>query len=143
MCGTGYQTYPKFLPPTQNFFSPNSEVGREWQFCYSLHTSKFGEKNTYQNYLLKLKSKFLCIQSLVLEIKRLKQGYIFKTRPFYISFVLFSTFPSKRNIPRNIVFKKQQQVAQWATITHHGASKMFGDTIIYDAQRQITLNLKQ
>ena len=34
------------------------------------------------------------------------------------------------------------QVAQWATIAHHGASIMFGDTI-YDAQRQITLNLKQ
>ena len=37
----------------------------------------------------------------------------------------------------------QKQVAQWATIAHHGASIMFGDTIIYDAQRQITLNLKQ
>ena len=35
-----------------------------------------------------------------------------------------------------------KQVAQWATIAHHGASIMFGDTI-YDAQRQITLNLKQ
>ena len=37
----------------------------------------------------------------------------------------------------------QKQVAQWATIPHHGASIMFGDTIIYDAQRQMTLNLKQ
>ena len=37
----------------------------------------------------------------------------------------------------------EKQVAQWATIAHHGASIMFGDTIIYDAQRQITLNLKQ
>ena len=36
-----------------------------------------------------------------------------------------------------------KQVAQWALIAHHGASIMFGDTIIYDAQRQITLNLKQ
>ena len=35
------------------------------------------------------------------------------------------------------------QVAQWATIAHHGASIMFVDTIIYDAQRRITLNLKQ
>ena len=34
------------------------------------------------------------------------------------------------------------QVAQWEMIAHHGASKMFGDTIIYDTQRQITLNLK-
>ena len=29
----------------------------------------------------------------------------------------------------------EKQVAQWATIAHHGASIMFGDTIIYDAQR--------
>ena len=36
-----------------------------------------------------------------------------------------------------------KQVAQWATTAHHGASIMFGDTIIYDVQRQITLNLKQ
>ena len=37
----------------------------------------------------------------------------------------------------------RKQVAQWATIAHHGASIMFGDTIIYDAQTQGTLNLKQ
>ena len=36
-----------------------------------------------------------------------------------------------------------KQVAQWAMIAHHGASIMFGDTIIYDAQRQVTPNLKQ
>ena len=36
-----------------------------------------------------------------------------------------------------------KQVAQWATIAHLGASIMFGDTIIDDAQRQVTLNLKQ
>ena len=36
-----------------------------------------------------------------------------------------------------------QQVAHWATIAHLGASIMFGDVIIYDAQRQVTLNLKQ
>ena len=35
------------------------------------------------------------------------------------------------------------QVAQWATIDHLGASIMFGDTIIYNAQRQVNLNLKQ
>ena len=29
------------------------------------------------------------------------------------------------------------------TIAHLGAMLMFGDTIIYDAQRQVTLNLKQ
>ena len=36
-----------------------------------------------------------------------------------------------------------KQVAQWATIAHLGASIMFGDTLIDDAQRQVTLNLKQ
>ena len=39
--------------------------------------------------------------------------------------------------------RTNKQVAQWATIAHHGASIMFGDTIKYDAQRKITLNLKQ
>ena len=34
-------------------------------------------------------------------------------------------------------------IAQWATIAHLGASIMFGDTLIYDTQRQVTLNLKQ
>ena len=43
-------------------------------------------------------------------------------------------------VPFDIQIK---QVAQWATIAHNGASIMFGDIIIYDAQRQITLNLKQ
>ena len=36
-----------------------------------------------------------------------------------------------------------KQVAQWVTIAHLGASIMFRDTIIDDAQRQVTLNLKQ
>ena len=36
-----------------------------------------------------------------------------------------------------------KQVAQWAAIAHLGASIMFGDTLIYDAQKQVTLNLKQ
>ena len=36
-----------------------------------------------------------------------------------------------------------KQVAQWATITHLGASIIFRDTIIDDAQKQVTLNLKQ
>ena len=39
--------------------------------------------------------------------------------------------------------ENHKQVAKWATIAHLGASIMFGDTIIYDAQRQETLNLKQ
>ena len=29
MCGSGYSTYPKFLPPYLKLFSQNSEVGRE------------------------------------------------------------------------------------------------------------------
>ena len=37
----------------------------------------------------------------------------------------------------------RKQVAQWATIAHLGASTVVGDTIIYDTQRQVTLNLKQ
>ena len=36
-----------------------------------------------------------------------------------------------------------KQVAQWATISHLGAIIIFGDTIIYDAQRQVMVNLKQ
>ena len=36
-----------------------------------------------------------------------------------------------------------KQVAQWVTIAHLEASIMFGDTIIDDAQRQVSLNLKQ
>ena len=32
---------------------------------------------------------------------------------------------------------------QWATIAHHGANIMLGDTIIYNALRQVTLNMKQ
>ena len=39
--------------------------------------------------------------------------------------------------------ENHKQVAKWATIAHLGASIMFGGTIIYDAQRQDTLNLKQ
>ena len=38
---------------------------------------------------------------------------------------------------------KKKQVAQWATNAHLRASIMFGDTIIDDAERQVTLNLKQ
>ena len=55
----------------------------------------------------KWKPKFLCnpIQSLILEVKGLKQDYIFKNRPFYISFVLFH-FQAGLNIPRRKVFKK-------------------------------------
>ena len=42
-----------------------------------------------------------------------------------------------------LMIKINKQVAQWATIAHLGASIMFGNTIIYDTQWQITLNLKQ
>ena len=77
MCGSGYPTYPNFLPPNLNFLSPNSEVGREkWDkiilFCYSLPTSEFGEKYIYQNDHLTWKSKLICIESLVLSVKGFK-----------------------------------------------------------------------
>ena len=39
--------------------------------------------------------------------------------------------------------QRDKQIAQRATIVHLGASIMFGDNIIYDAQRKVTLNLKQ
>ena len=42
-----------------------------------------------------------------------------------------------------LVENPRKQVAKWATIAHHGVSITFEDTIIYDAQRQITLTLKQ
>ena len=42
-----------------------------------------------------------------------------------------------------LVVDNIKQVTQWATIAHLGATIMFGDTIIDDAQRQVTLNLKQ
>ena len=56
---------------------------------------------------------------------------------------------SKQNGFENLYFSWQtvktpmKQVAKWATIPLLGASILFGDTIINDAQRQITLNLKQ
>ena len=42
---------------------------------------------------------------------------------------------------RGGVRSKFKQVAQWATIAHLGASIILGGTLIYDAQRQVTLNL--
>ena len=36
-----------------------------------------------------------------------------------------------------------KQVAQGATFANQGANIMFGDTIVDDTQRQVTLNLKQ
>ena len=34
---------------------------------------------------------------------------------------------------------RSRHIKQWATIAHLGASIMFGKTIIYDAQWQVTL----
>ena len=44
---------------------------------------------------------------LVLEVKGLKQGYIFKNRPFYITFVLFNTFPSRSEYIKKKSFQKK------------------------------------
>ena len=52
-------------------------------------------------------------------------------------------FNIEANLLRNSFVHYTKQVAQWATIAHLGASIIFGDTIIHDAQRQVTLNLKQ
>ena len=103
MCGSGYPTYPKFSPPTLIIFSPNSLKLVENNFVL-LFSSNFRiwRKNTYQNDHLKWKSKFLCIQSLVLEVKGFKQS-----PTFYISFVLFNTFPSRSEYSKKKVFKKK------------------------------------
>ena len=53
------------------------------------------------------KSKFLCIQSLVLEVKGLKQGYIFKLEPFISVLSNLIHFQVGLNIPRNKVFTKK------------------------------------
>ena len=44
---------------------------------------------------------------MVLEVKGLKQGYIFKNSPFYISFVLFNTFPSRSEYSKKKSFQKK------------------------------------
>ena len=53
-----------------------------------------------------------------------------------------STIDSNTNMDKNLNLKFNvnvkkslffQQLAQWATIAHHGASIIFGDTIINDA----------
>ena len=43
-----------------------------------------------------------------------------------------TVYPNRNHVTTHCVTK---QVAQWAMIAHHGASIMFGDTIIYDAQK--------
>ena len=87
MSGSNYLTYPKFLPPILKFF---------------LSKLNIRTNDMYQNDHLKWKSKFPCIQSLVLEIKGLKEGYIFKNSPIYISFVVIH-FQADLNIPRKKV----------------------------------------
>ena len=54
-----------------------------------------------------------------------------------------SVKPQKFELPLFEILTNSKQVAKWATIAHLGASIMFGDTTIDDAQRQVTLNLKQ
>ena len=98
-----------FYPLTLNFFSKF----RSWQIIaeqnnfFLLFSSNFRiwRKNMYQNDHLKWKSKFLCILSLVLEVNGLKQGYIFKNGPYYISFVLIFHLQAGLSIPRKKVFK--------------------------------------
>ena len=107
MCGSGYPTYPKCLPPTRNFFSKFwswKRLAEQNDFLPASASSDFGDKiYITKNDHLKRKSKCICIQSLVLEVKGLKHGYILKNRPFYISFVLFNALPS-----RSEYFKKKK-----------------------------------
>ena len=105
MCSSGYPTYPKFAPHTLNIFSKL----RSWKrIAILLFSSNFRiwKKNMYQNNHLKQKSKFLCIQSLVLEVKGLKQGYILKIDPFISDLSYLIHFQAGLNIPRKKVFKK-------------------------------------
>ena len=53
----------------------------------------------------------------------------------------YSTFSGINK--RAAALLETKQVAHWATIAHLGAGIMFGDTIIDDVQRQVTLTLKQ
>ena len=53
---------------------------------------------------------------LVLEVKGLKQGYIFKNRPLYISSVLFNTFPSRSEYTKKKCFPKKKIVSYLPTL---------------------------
>ena len=80
---------------------------------------------------------FPCIQSLVLEVNSLKQGCIFKNRPFYISFILFNTFPSRSEYSKKETFKKNSILPSypiffsthiffiWPEWSHQQASKVY------------------
>ena len=128
MCGTGYPAYPIFLPPTLNIFLrilKLEENSRTKLFCSAiLFQLQNLEKNTYQNDHLKQNSKLLCIQSLVLEVKGLKRGYIFKNKLFYmyISFVfeIFNTFPSTSKYSKKTSFPKK--VSYLPTLIFSGCS---------------------
>ena len=64
--------------------------------------------------------------------------------PIFLSFSFYEQL--KLHFPTNLtegLVSIEKQVAQWATIAHLRASIMFGDTIIGDAERQVTPNLKQ
>ena len=50
------------------------------------------------------------------EVKGLKQGYIFKNRPFYIRFVLFNTFPSRSEYSKKESFQKKKKVSNLPTL---------------------------
>ena len=114
MCGSGYPIYPKFLSPTLNFFLQILKLKRiaeQNHFVLLLFSNfRIWRKNTYQSDHLKGNSKSLCIQSLILEIKGLKQGYVFEKNrpsPFYISFVIFNTFLSRSEYSLKKGFQKK------------------------------------
>ena len=60
-----------------------------------------------------------------LEVKGLQQDYIFKNRPFYISFVIFNTFPSrseyskKKKYKKNSILPSYPKFSQSVTWTTH------------------------
>ena len=70
---------------------------------------------------LKQKSKSLCIQSLVLEVKGLKQGYIYKNRLFLSVLSYLLHFQACLNIPRRKV-KKIKIVSYLPTLFFSGCN---------------------
>ena len=99
MCGSGYVTYPKLLPPTLNFFLQIlnlEENSRTKLFCSAI---LFQLQNLEKKICIKMTIKFLCIQW---------KDFI-KNRPFHICLVLFNTFPSRSVNSKKKKLKKKKK----------------------------------
>ena len=78
MCGLGNETYPKFLPPALNFLLQILKLEKGSKTKKKCSAVLFQLQNlkikdiSYDH--LRQKSKFLCMQSSILEVKGLKQS---------------------------------------------------------------------